>query len=272
MKTTLAKRTGSAVVIILICAALLFTGGWVYAIGLSLVLATATWEYARLFEKGNYAPAKILISLGTFLIALTGSMDDSLLTQGVTALVILSIIGYHTITYKNHKDTAAFDLAISLAGIMFIAFIGYFLVKLRFLPDGLFWVIQCVAPAGISDVGAFFIGSAFGRHKIAPDLSPKKTVEGYLGGVFTAVVFGYGLGAGLAAFNPQFSGSRGLLIGLVVGAICPMGDFAKSIFKRQFNLKNTGNLIPGHGGILDRIDTWLIAGITSYFMIQIFFL
>ena len=268
----LAKRTGSAVIIILICCALLFAGGWVYTIGLALILAMATWEFAGLFEKGNYAPAKILISSGTFLIALTGGIDNSLVTQGIIALVILSIIGYHTITYKNHQDTAAFDLAISLAGIMFIAFIGYYLVKLRFLPDGLFWVIQCVAPAGISDVGAFFIGSAIGRHKIAPDLSPKKTVEGYIGGVFTAIIIGYGLGAGLAAFNPKFSGPRGLLIGLAVGIICPLGDFAKSIFKRQFNLKNTGNLIPGHGGILDRIDTWLIAGITSYFLVQIFFL
>ena len=268
----LAKRTGSAIVIILICCVLLFAGGWIYTLGIALVFAAATWEFARLFEKGNFAPAKVLISLGTFLITATGSVDNPLLTQGAIALVVLSIIGYHTITYKNHQDTAAFDLAVSLAGIMFIAFIGLFLVKLRFLPNGLFWVIQCIAPAGISDIGAFLIGSTFGHHKIAPDLSPKKTIEGYLGGVFTAMVFGYGLGTGLAAFNPQFNGMRGLLIGLVVGAICPLGDFAKSIFKRQFNLKNTGNLIPGHGGILDRIDTWLIAGITSYFLVQIFFL
>ena len=268
----LAKRTGSAVIITLISLVLLFAGGWVYTIGLSVVFAIAAWEFAGIFEKGGYAPAKISLTLGTFLIAMTGRGDNMLVTQGILALVTLGIIFYHVVTYKNHQDTAAFDLAISLAGIIFIAIIGIFLVKLRFLPDGLFWVIQCIAPAGISDVGAFFIGSVFGRHKIAPELSPKKTIEGYIGGVFTSMLIGYGAGLALAAFNPQFDGTQGLLIGLVVGIICPLGDFAKSIFKRQFGLKNTGNLIPGHGGILDRIDTWLIAGITSYFLVMAFFL
>jgi phosphatidate cytidylyltransferase len=159
-----------------------------------------------------------------------------------------------------------------LAGVAFIAYIGLFLIKLRFLPDGLFWIIQCILPAGISDVGAFFIGSALGNHKIAPDISPKKSVEGYFGGVLTSALIGFLIGVLFGVFNVNFSGLRGLQIGLVVGIICPLGDFTKSIFKRQFGLKNTGSLIPGHGGVLDRIDTWLIAGVTSYFLILLFFI
>jgi len=268
----LAKRTISAIVIIIICLALIIIGGWFFTIGVAAILAAAAWEYARIFEKGGYFPAKIILTVGTFLCAITGKLDDPLLNLLAFNLTILTIILYHVMTYKEHQSTAAFDLAASLAGVAFIAYIGLYLIKLRFLPNGLLWIIQCILPAGISDVGAFIIGSTLGSHKIAPELSPKKTVEGYIGGVLTSALVGTLAGLVFSTWNPNFSSLRGLLIGLAVGIICPLGDFAKSIFKRQFGLKNTGTLIPGHGGVLDRIDTWLIAGITSYLMILLFFI
>lgn len=268
----LAKRISSAVIIFIICLVLLFTGGWIFTVGIALILAVAAWEYAGIFEKGGYAPAKVLLAAGTFCIALTGKAHPPQITETAFSLILFALITYHVTVYPKHPESAAIDLAIGLAGMLFVAYLGIFIIRLRFLPDGLFWVIQCVAPAGISDIGAFFIGGAFGRHKIARELSPNKTVEGFLGGVFTSTVVGYGLGLLLSAFNANFSGLRGLVIGLVVGLICPLGDFAKSIFKRQFGLKNTGTLIPGHGGVLDRIDTWLVAGLSGYYLVITFFL
>lgn len=268
----LAKRVISAVIIFIICLILLFSGGWVFTTGIAVILAIAAWEFAGIFEKGGYAPAKILLTVGTFCIALTGKVHPPRITESAFSLILFALIVYHVITYPKHPDTAAIDLAIGLAGLLFIAYLGIFIIRLRFLPDGMFWVIQCIAPAGISDIGAFFIGSALGRHKIARELSPNKTIEGFLGGVLTSAIFGYGFGALLSAFSANFSGSRGLLIGLIVGFICPLGDFAKSIFKRQFGLKNTGTLIPGHGGVLDRIDTWLVAGLSGYYLAVTFFL
>jgi phosphatidate cytidylyltransferase len=268
----LGKRILSGAVIVVIGLALVFAGGWVYAAGLGVILAIAAWEYAHLFEKGDYKPAKHTLTLGTFLIALSSKFNDPTYCFAALSLVTLAIIIYHVVTYAQHQRTAALDLAISLGGVIFIAFTGLFLEKLRFLPEGEFWLFQCILPAGISDIGAFFIGIRFGKHKIAPQLSPNKTIEGYLGGVVTSVLIGYGTGLLLNRYSPAFNGIRGLWIGLIVGIICPLGDFAKSIFKRQFGAKNTGTLIPGHGGVLDRIDTWLIAGIISYFMIQFFFI
>ncbi len=266
----LVKRTISATVLIIICLILVFSGGWIFAIGLAGILSIAAWEFATMFEKGEYAPAKIVMIAGTFLTAVAAKFNDPLLDQAVFSVFILSIIFYHILVYGKHSKTAAFDLAISLAEAAFIAYLGSFLIRIRFLPDGLFWIIISILPAGISDIGAFFIGIGLGKHKIAPDLSPNKTWEGYLGGVFTAVVTGYGAGLALHHFNPAFSGWMGLEIGLITGIFCPLGDLAKSIFKRQFGLKNTGKLIPGHGGVMDRIDTWLWAGIISYFLIQYF--
>jgi phosphatidate cytidylyltransferase len=268
----LVKRILSGIVIIVIGLALTYAGGWIYAAGLGIILAIAAWEYARLFETGGYAPAKLILTLGTFAIALSGKFLNSIHSEIAFGLVILAIILNHILTYGRHQDTAAFDLSISLGGVVFIAFLGLFLVRLRFLPNGMFWLFQCLLPAGLSDVGAFGVGMLFGKHKIAPTLSPHKTIEGYLGGVATAVLIGLGTGLVLGRYNSAFNSVRGLWLGLIIGAICPLGDFAKSIIKRQFGAKNTGTLIPGHGGVLDRIDTWLIAGIVSYFMINLFFM
>ena len=268
----LVKRAISAVVIIAICLALIYAGGWIFAIGVGIILAIAAREYAGIFEKGGYAPAKIFLCAGTFLTTIAGYFQNEIYTESAFGFLISGIIIYHVAVYKQHQKTSAFDLAISLGGVAFIAYMGSFLIKLRFLPDGLFWVTLSILPAGLSDIGAFFIGRSLGRHKIAPELSPNKTIEGYIGGVFTSLVSGYALGLIFSKFNPLFNGWQGLLIGFIVGVICPVGDFAKSIFKRQFGLKNCGTLIPGHGGVLDRIDTWLWAGITGYFLIQYIFI
>jgi phosphatidate cytidylyltransferase len=268
----LGKRIISGLVIILLSLALILIGGWVFTVGVAAILAMAAWEFAAIFEKGGYFPAKYILTAGTFLTALCAKSENDLFIRAAFCLAILSIALYHVLVYSHHQKTAGIDLAVSLAGIAFIAFTGNFLVQLRFIPEGLFWLAQCIIPAGISDVGAFFIGSLFGSHKIAPDLSPHKSWEGYFGGVFTSMLLGYGIGLLLGSYSATFSGMRGLWIGLAVGIISPLGDFTKSIFKRQFGLKNTGNLIPGHGGVLDRIDTWLIAGIVSYFMIHLFFI
>ncbi len=268
----LSKRIISGLVIGVISLALILPGGWVFTVGVACILAMAAWEFAGLFETGGYAPAKIILTAGTFLTALASQFNNPLYSQTAFGLVILSMAFYHVLTYSKHQQTAGIDLAASLAGVAFIAFTGQYLIRLRFLPEGLFWLLQCILPAGLSDVGAFFIGSLFGRHKIAPQLSPNKSVEGYFGGVFTSVLLGYALGLLLGSYSASFSGARGFWIGLIVGILSPLGDFTKSIFKRQFGLKNTGDLIPGHGGVLDRIDTWLVAGIVSYIMIHSFFI
>lgn len=268
----LVKRTLSGIVIIAIGLALIFAGGWVYAVGLGVILAIAAWEYARLFETGGYAPAKWILTLGTFAIALSGKLLNSLYSEAAFGLVILAILLNAVISYGKHQGSAAFDLSINLGGLVFISYLGIYLAKMRFLPDGMFWLFQCLLPAGLSDVGAFAIGMLFGKHKIAPKLSPNKSIEGYLGGLLTSMLVGFGTGLTLNRYNPTFNGIQGLWLGLIIGAICPLGDFAKSIIKRQFGAKNTGTLIPGHGGVLDRIDTWLIAGIVSYLMIQLIIL
>lgn len=268
----LAKRAASAVVLLIAGFALVIVGGRVFTIGVALILATASWEFCSMFIQGGYHPSIPLLVISNFLLAIASSDQENELFLGFLALLSLLMVAYHVLTYPKHAETSAIDLAASLTGLIFIGLFGSYLVRIRYLPDGLYWLILTVAPAGISDIGAYFIGSLFGRRKLASTLSPNKTVEGYLGGLLTSMITGYAAGVITGMYSTTFSGPQGLLIGLIIGIFCPLGDLGKSIFKRQFNLKNTSNLIPGHGGVLDRMDTWLWAGVIGYYLVTVFYL
>lgn len=268
----LAKRTASAVVMLLGAFALVFLGGWIFTLGASLVLAVAAWEYGRMFVKGGYHPSLPFLVISNFLLAVSISFQSEEFFLAVFTFSSMIAIAYQVLKYPGHPETSAVDLAAMLSGLVFIGLMGSFLLRLRLLPNGVFWLILAVAPAGISDIGAYLLGSLLGSRKLAPELSPNKTIEGYLGGLLTSAVIGFAAGVISGQFNPAFTGSIGLQLGIVTGIFCPLGDLGKSIFKRQFNLKNTSNLIPGHGGVLDRVDTWLWAGVIGYYLIKLLYL
>jgi phosphatidate cytidylyltransferase len=122
----------------------------------------------------------------------------------------------------------------------------------------------------LADSGAYFIGVRFGRHKLSPRLSPKKTWEGYLAGVVTGT-----LGAALLALvwrigaGPETAITfwRAAWLGFVISVLTPLGDLGESMIKRQVGAKDSSHLIPGHGGVFDRIDSWLWAGVIGYYII-----
>ncbi len=268
----LAKRTVSAVAIILFCVLVVWAGGWIFTAGLGLILATAAWEFAFMFKQGGYSPATRVLMAGTFFITLSTHNGDARILTCVFGLVFMLISTVHVLTYPSHTRTAGIDLAISLGGLLFIALPGSAIASLRLLPDGMYWTLIAIAPAGISDIGAFLVGSAIGKRKMSPQLSPKKTIEGYIGGILTGLLTGWAMGSLAAANTAAISVWHGVVISALVAVLCPLGDLAKSLFKRQFNLKDTGDLIPGHGGMLDRIDTALWAGMISYYLVIAFFI
>jgi phosphatidate cytidylyltransferase len=266
----LVKRTASAVVILIAGLILVFSGGLVFSAGVGIILAAAVWEFAVMFIEGGYHPARCLMVGGTFILtSAIPAMTENNYYLAFCFFGMVLIIS-HIMTYSSNQEHAAADMAISLSGILFITYMGNFLVRLRFLPDGLGWILIGILPAGISDIGAYFIGSLIGRHKLAPLLSPGKSVEGLFGGILTACGVGAVAGVILNPYFEMINPTIGISLGLVSGIMSPLGDLAKSMIKRQFGLKHTGSLIPGHGGVLDRIDTWLWAGVTSYTIITMF--
>ncbi|APJ03168.1 phosphatidate cytidylyltransferase [Silvanigrella aquatica] len=170
--------------------------------------------------------------------------------------------------YRNASDmhTASNKLLNVIAGFIYLALPAACLTKLSLLHfDGSYRSAQlyfCLATILMGDTGAYFIGSRFGKHKLIPKISPKKSVEGAAGGLFfsgiTALLLNY-------FFNLPFPAWYAILIGICMGIAGQIGDLMESAFKRAGGYKDSGNLLPGHGGFLDRIDS-LILGIPVAFL------
>lgn len=269
-KNMLVKRTASALVIFILSLALIITGGWVYTIGLAAILAAAAWEYTRMFTMGEFTPAQVITAAGTAACAIAASYPDFLWVSVVFTISILITIIFHVATFSSHPQNGGTGFAASLSALAYIGFLGSYLVRIRYLPDGLFWIIIAIAPVVINDIAAYLVGSRFGRRPLVPKISPGKTVEGFIAGSVGGILGGLVAGLIAATMQANINMEQGLIIGILVGITCPLGDLAKSLIKREFGLKNTGNLIPGHGGVLDRIDTWMWAGPTAYFLILFF--
>lgn len=164
--------------------------------------------------------------------------------------------------------TVSRDLAISLLGLLYIPLLLSHAVLLRALPDGRNWVFLVLFVVMASDTLAYFVGRKLGRHSLYAAVSPKKTVEGSLGGLLGGV-----LGATICKFwfFSALGGMDVLLVGLGAGAFSQLGDLVESLMKRSFDVKDSGALIPGHGGLLDRLDSLLFAfPVTYYYVVWVF--
>ena len=173
-------------------------------------------------------------------------------------------------SYERGREEAGTDFAITLSGVLYIGWLGAYLVSVRSLPEGMWWVLLVLPAIWFADAGAYFIGRAFGRHKLSPRLSPKKTWEGYIGGVVVAPIGTALLAvlwASLAGPGSAITPLDGAILGLVLGVVAPLGDLGESMIKRQFGVKDLGKILPGHGGAFDRIDLWLWAAAIGYYII-----
>lgn len=243
-------------------------GGLLYLTLIGLLLGVAAWEFARLFETRDQRPARVLLIAGVLLLTASAQFP-ALNPHGLlVALCILAPLVWHLADYERGAPRAGTDFVITLGGIFYLGWLGSYFVALRLLPNGTWWLLAALTSMWVADTGAYTFGRLFGRHKMAPRLSPKKTWEGYWGSVLTGSLgcallsLFWGLGAGPGS---HLTWQTGALLGLLVGALGPLGDLGVSMLKRQVGVKDTGGLLAGHGGALDRIDSWLVAVTVGYY-------
>jgi len=178
----------------------------------------------------------------------------------ITIILFLQLIA----TVALYPRYSLLDSAGTLMGTLYVGLMCYFYL-LRTLPDGWIWLIFMFAGTWASDTVAYFVGKSFGRRHIAPVLSPKKTMEGAIGGLFGSILIAY-LFAVIYPFLPL---PKLLLLGLMLGIAAEVGDLLESAFKRQAGLKDSSTLIPGHGGILDRFDSALFTAPLVYYYVRL---
>lgn len=249
-------------------------GGITFAVLMALILGLAAWEYVHLFRLCSLYPSAWLVVGGSLLILVGRVISAFENTPLIISFLALAAMTHHLVAYERGRSQAATDFAVTLAGLLYIGWLGAYLISLRELPDGKWWFLVVFPSVWLADSAAYFVGRRYGNHPLSPRLSPKKTWEGYLagilGGTLSGALFGilWRIGAG-----PQsaITAGAGAILGFVLSAITPLGDLGESMIKRQAGQKDSSHLLPGHGGAFDRIDSWLWAAPIGYYLIILFF-
>ncbi|MFH2040058.1 MAG: phosphatidate cytidylyltransferase [Chloroflexota bacterium] len=268
----LKKRVIASLVMAAIGIPAIIFGGIYYLLLIGFFLIMASWEYVKIFQVAKFTPSMTVTVGGVFLLLVFRSYLPEFSTA-LLALLVLLAMTVHLIAYERGQDRAASDFALTVCGFVYLGWLGAYLLDVRSLPGGLWWLLLTLGSVWIADSAAFFIGSRFGRHKLSPRLSPKKTWEGYWSGVILSTLST----AGLAILFHNLTGLQitwwqGGFLGLVMSVFTTLGDLGESMLKRQAGLKDSSNIIPGHGGFLDRIDSWLWAATIGYFLISWMFI
>jgi phosphatidate cytidylyltransferase len=255
--------------------ALIYFGEPAFLIFITLLLSLAAWEYVKLFSIGGFRSSASLVISGTIAITLGRGFNGFESAHWILGIYILACMVFHLIAYERGRDQAAADFAITISAALYVGWIGAYLVSLRDLPNGMWWFMVALPSVWGADTGAYFFGRKYGRRQLSPRLSPKKTWEGYFAGIISGVVVGVifaSLAVSQLTLEAGITPWRGALLGLVLSVVTPLGDLGESMIKRQFGVKDSSNLLPGHGGMFDRIDSWIWTAIISYYMITWFFL
>lgn len=249
-------------------------GGVFYYLLMGTFLIGAAWEYVQLFRAVKFEPQLHITVGGVALITFT-RMFFPAYAEPALAVSVLAAMAYHLVAYERGRDQSALDFCIAVGGLLYIGWIGSYLLDLRNLPSGGWWFMLVMFCIWFGDSGAYSLGTAYGKHKLAPRLSPKKSWEGYAASIFTAVlggmftVYAFTTYGGLTG---KIAIWQGAILGFILGALPPLGDLGESMFKRQSGTKDSSDIIPGHGGFFDRIDSWLWGAVIGYYFLVWFIL
>ncbi len=276
----MAQRIIVAVLMAAIGIPAIILGGVPYFLLIAVFLGMAAWEYVNIFRAMKLSPS-MWVTVGSVLLIMVARAFFPDFSLAVLTLAVLVAMTVHLIDYERGVEHAGADFAATLSGFVYIGWIGSYLLDLRAIggndlrtiggTNGLWFLLISLGAIWAADSMAYFIGSRFGRHKMVPRLSPKKSWEGYWTGVFFGTLGGAGLTLLCNALNgPDILWWQGAILGLILSVFTTLGDLGESMLKRQAKMKDSSTIIPGHGGFFDRIDAWLWAAAMGYFFIHWF--
>lgn len=221
----------------------------------------AVFEFYRLVAVDKMPALAGFGLVWTLFFILSPHLDFALVIPWLlTSAIVLPLIG---LVVGPRKEGAFLGWAWTVAGILYVGWLLSYLVALR-LEAGRNWVFFALFVTFGADSAAFFVGRALGRHQLAPRVSPKKTWEGAIAGVFGAMVVSLFF-IFLTPLSLPIGYGQVLFLALLVSVFGQFGDLTKSLLKRNVGVKDSGTLLPGHGGALDRVDSVLFTGVVVYF-------
>jgi len=274
------QRALTAIVGIPVLLTLTYLGGWYLGIPVILLSLLGLREFFRLAAGSGLKPCRwigYLAAVALLATAVAGgakTTEPSYLLPQLLALAVGAALVEQFL--RPAPPGAVANAGAVVLGVLYLPFLLSYLVKLRGLffesmflfgsglvvERGACWVVLLIFTCWAEDTAAYGIGKALGRHKLCPKISPGKTVEGSAAGWLGAVVVAAGLGGvcGLPLIH-------GVALGAIIGVVGQLGDLSKSIMKRQAGVKDSGTILPGHGGVLDRFDSLLFSAPAAYYYI-----
>jgi phosphatidate cytidylyltransferase len=260
-------RILSAFVILTIVIGLALAGTYGAYVLVLLLGTLALWEFRGLSDgMGSRAPSWLLFPLGGFF-AYSGTLLKEVDVNIVLSLTLVGGLAAFLVVPGSRQGLGRW--AMGMAGALYIGMpFNYYLLLYTSKPEGLIWALFTIFAVVVSDAAALLVGSRIGRHPFFHTISPHKTVEGAIAGVVGAVVV---MLIGVSAVLGQ-SPIHGIVLGLLVGLSAEVGDLVESQMKRIAEVKDSSHLIPGHGGVLDRLDSILFPPILVFFYVTMFHL
>ncbi|TCL69417.1 phosphatidate cytidylyltransferase [Hydrogenispora ethanolica] len=255
---------------------LIWAGQIYYTLAIGILVVLAILEYADLLKRQNFRPqTEVMLFISLSLLALihvaasrygpdpyeTLRICERILTFG---LIVAFIINFLMELLRGDPENGLVNAAVNLFGTVYIGFMFAYILLLRFIPgnDGLLFTLFTVLVTWANDTAAYFVGINFGKHKLSPRISPKKSVEGSIGGVLGGII----ASLIIAGFSHR-PFAQLVVMGILVVIAGQFGDLIESIIKRNAGVKDSGSFMPGHGGVLDRFDSLLIAGPVVYYLV-----
>jgi phosphatidate cytidylyltransferase len=233
---------------------LIYAGEAWYSLLVFLLAVIGHFEFLRMAGLQPFSIGSLLgyaLLVGILWPSLTFAEWINISTPDLMLPVLLLLLIY-SVLRKNQFHIE--HIALTLVGALYIGYGFTYMAAARNVPDGLMLTVLVILGIWSTDSGAYFVGKAIGKRKLWPQISPNKTIEGSIGGLAASVVVVLGVNAVLG----NLSSSKALTIAIVAGIVGQLGDLVESAFKRHFGVKDSGQLIPGHGGVLDRFDSFLL--------------
>lgn len=269
----LQRRIITSVSIITVVGSILLTApAWTFALLITFFIVLGLNEYFLLIQRKDIGVnRKLGIALGV-IVALATYFDYRIPYEWFFVFIPVICLTIFIVQFTKKDNGSILSISTILFGLVYVSWFLSFFIRLRNMPElgtellrrQLIAFLILVTKSG--DIGAYLVGMKFGRHKLIPRISPKKTIEGMLGGLLLSIL----VALSSHLFLPSFSLLRLLILGFVLGALAQVGDLSESLIKRDCGTKDSGNTLPGIGGILDSIDSLLFTAPAMYFYIKVF--
>lgn len=266
-----ARLTVSAVAVPLVFIVLFFLPQLVLTIVICLISALAAFEFVRAVMPGRLA-SRLTIYAMVFaaLVPLATHFGGGVLHLTILIVTLLLFFCDSFLTYTEEDHLSFVEIVAFLFGAFLIPYLISAIINLKGMENGRYCALFPIIAAFLSDSGAYFVGVLFGRHKLAPQISPKKSYEGCLGGFVFAIGFMLIYGLVLRALDFSVSLPVFAVYGFLGSLVTQIGDLTFSLIKRECEIKDFGTLLPGHGGVLDRLDGLMFAIPLMYILLTYF--